>query len=186
MGENSYVMPAEPLSPELALVDPELGARARSMLPESVPAAETAARDRWVTRAQRCLGSSAGHSDGAVSRLGTDDRGALAGRPRDPRSAAPRSRTRRTSHASSHRPRTRPSASPPRLHPTRALATWAALSGPRRQRALATIGRPGAIAQLGERLDRTQEVGSSSLPSSIEKPAGNGGFLRFLGSALVW
>ena len=26
---------------------------------------------------------------------------------------------------------------------------------------------PGAIAQLGERLDRTQEVGSSSLPSSI-------------------
>ncbi len=37
MGENSYAMPAEPLSPELALVDPELGARARSMLPESVP-----------------------------------------------------------------------------------------------------------------------------------------------------
>ena len=30
-------MPAEPLSPELALVDPELGARARSMLPESLP-----------------------------------------------------------------------------------------------------------------------------------------------------
>jgi hypothetical protein len=28
-------MPAEPLSPELALVDPELGARARAMLPES-------------------------------------------------------------------------------------------------------------------------------------------------------
>ena len=34
----------------------------------------------------------------------------------------------------------------------------------------------GAIAQLGERLDRTQEVGSSSLPSSISEPAGNGGF----------
>lgn len=30
-------MPVEPLSPELALVDPELGARARSMLPEGVP-----------------------------------------------------------------------------------------------------------------------------------------------------
>jgi hypothetical protein len=30
-------MPFEPLSPELALVDPELGARARAMLPESVP-----------------------------------------------------------------------------------------------------------------------------------------------------
>ena len=37
MGENSYDMPVEPLSPELALVDPELGARARAMLPESVP-----------------------------------------------------------------------------------------------------------------------------------------------------
>ena len=38
MGENSYAMPVEPLSPELALVDPELGARARAMLPESMPA----------------------------------------------------------------------------------------------------------------------------------------------------
>lgn len=31
-------MPVEPLSPELALVDPELGARARALLPASVPA----------------------------------------------------------------------------------------------------------------------------------------------------
>jgi hypothetical protein len=31
-------MPVEPLSPELALVDPELGARARALLPVSVPA----------------------------------------------------------------------------------------------------------------------------------------------------
>ena len=31
-------MPVEPLSPELALVDPELGARARALLPESVAA----------------------------------------------------------------------------------------------------------------------------------------------------
>jgi hypothetical protein len=30
----------------------------------------------------------------------------------------------------------------------------------------------GAIAQLGERLDRTQEVGGSSPPSSIEEPPG--------------
>ena len=30
-------MPVEPLSPELALVDPELGARARAALPSSVP-----------------------------------------------------------------------------------------------------------------------------------------------------
>ena len=33
MSENSYAMPVEPLSPELALVDPELGARARAALP---------------------------------------------------------------------------------------------------------------------------------------------------------
>ncbi len=31
-------MPPEPLSPELALVDPELGARARATLPEPIPA----------------------------------------------------------------------------------------------------------------------------------------------------
>ena len=47
MGENSYAMPAEPLSPELALVDPELGARARSPAPgQPALAAETAVRDR--------------------------------------------------------------------------------------------------------------------------------------------
>src|SRR3954454_17444205 len=34
-------------------------------------------------------------------------------------------------------------------------------------RGRATLGPPGAIAQLGERLDRTQEVGGSSPPSSI-------------------
>ena len=34
----------------------------------------------------------------------------------------------------------------------------------------------GAIAQLGERLDRTQEVAGSSPASSIGEPAGNGGF----------
>ena len=33
MSENSYAMQGEPLSPELALVDPELGARARAALP---------------------------------------------------------------------------------------------------------------------------------------------------------
>ena len=39
MSENSYAMPAEPLSPELALVDPELGARARAALPAQAHAA---------------------------------------------------------------------------------------------------------------------------------------------------
>ena len=50
MGENSYAMPAEPLSPELALVDPELGARARSMLPESVPVPRRPQLERRDTR----------------------------------------------------------------------------------------------------------------------------------------
>jgi hypothetical protein len=40
--ENSEPMPAEPLSPELALVDPELGARARALLP--YPAAQARSR----------------------------------------------------------------------------------------------------------------------------------------------
>jgi hypothetical protein len=35
------------------------------------------------------------------------------------------------------------------------------------------VATHGAIAQLGERLDRTQEVGGSSPPSSIPKPAAN-------------
>ena len=36
---------------------------------------------------------------------------------------------------------------------------------------LATLSRPGAIAQLGERLDRTQEVAGSSPASSISRRA---------------
>jgi hypothetical protein len=36
--ENSYAMSFEPVSPELALVDPELRARARATLPEPVAA----------------------------------------------------------------------------------------------------------------------------------------------------
>src|ERR1700752_2811833 len=37
-------------------------------------------------------------------------------------------------------------------------------------------GRLGAIAQLGERLDRTQEVGGSSPPSSIARRPAKRGF----------
>ena len=40
VGENSEPMPIDPLSPELALVDPELAARARAALPS--PAASPA------------------------------------------------------------------------------------------------------------------------------------------------
>ena len=38
VSENSFAMLPEPLSPELALVDPELGARARAALPTRAPA----------------------------------------------------------------------------------------------------------------------------------------------------
>jgi hypothetical protein len=38
MSENSDAVSMEPLSPELALVDPELGARARAALPDPAPA----------------------------------------------------------------------------------------------------------------------------------------------------
>ena len=41
----------------------------------------------------------------------------------------------------------------------------------KRQTGLATLGRRGAIAQLGERLDRTQEVAGSSPASSIARCA---------------
>ena len=51
----------------------------------------------------------------------------------------------------------------------------ARLSG-RRRRRLHFADR-GAIAQLGERLDRTQEVAGSSPASSTQEDAGNGVFL---------
>ena len=39
LSENPDVVSMEPISPELALVDPELGARARAMLADPAPAA---------------------------------------------------------------------------------------------------------------------------------------------------
>src|SRR4051794_27386725 len=44
---------------------------------------------------------------------------------------------------------------------------------------------PGAIAQLGERLDRTQEVGGSSPPSSIERTLAPAGVLSFPRSGVL-
>ena len=46
------------------------------------------------------------------------------------------------------------------------------------ERAGTLVGHLGAIAQLGERLDRTQEVGGSSPPSSIRSPWKAGCFVR--------
>ena len=42
MSENSDAVPMEPISPELALVDPELGARARATLEDPRPAVRSA------------------------------------------------------------------------------------------------------------------------------------------------
>ena len=43
LSENPDVVSMDPISPELALVDPELGARARATLADPVPAARTRA-----------------------------------------------------------------------------------------------------------------------------------------------
>ena len=50
------------------------------------------------------------------------------------------------------------------------------IGAPRADRHSGYPWRLGAIAQLGERLDRTQEVAGSSPASSTLEPAGNGGF----------
>ena len=77
-------------------------------------------------------------------------------------SAAPRSRTRRTRRASSRSPRTPASAG---LHPTRLPSRPSPVPSASRGYNRAS---PGAIAQLGERLDRTQEVRGSSPRSSTK------------------
>src|SRR4051812_21051174 len=70
--------------------------------------------------------------------------------------------------------RSRRSPMRPRSDISRAAAYWRTPPRPQggHRAQVATIGDPpGAIAQLGERLDRTQEVGGSSPPSSIEGEA---------------
>src|SRR3954453_3702181 len=70
--------------------------------------------------------------------------------------------------------RSRRSPMKPRSDMFRAGAYPRARSGPQgvHRAAMATIADPpGAIAQLGERLDRTQEVGGSSPPSSTPRKA---------------
>ena len=53
MSENSDVVSMEPISPELALVDPELGARARASLEDPRPAARRTRRGPSARRAAR-------------------------------------------------------------------------------------------------------------------------------------
>ena len=164
----------EPISPELALVDPDLGARARAALADPAPA----------TYAPRPTPSPTEPRDGSIVRI-------RSGRASPRRcgcsysaslSAAQRSRTRRTLHASFRRARTHASAEcPARRRPRRRSpaarrerqgAANAPLAAGRPSEPRLQSGAPGAIAQLGERLDRTQEVASSSLASSISKTAG--------------
>ena len=51
--------------------------------------------------------------------------------------------------------------------------------GPSRTDERLSLTGPGAIAQLGERLDRTQEVGGSSPPSSTPRTPASAGVLAF-------
>ena len=81
--------------------------------------------------------------------------------------AAPRAR-----RASGSSPRRRPATLPdPTGTPSRRAASA--------ERAAGTLGARGAIAQLGERLDRTQEVSGSSPLSSTHKTRFHSGFRRF-------
>ena len=160
----------EPISPELALVDPELGARARAALAD--PAAATyAPRPSPVADRDATTGAS------SVSVLGAGHRGAVAARSRNPRRR--RSDPARAGHSTRRSPgrgrtllpsarrdagpasATRPVDARERP-PADALLAARRPSEPRLQ-----SGALGAIAQLGERLDRTQEVASSSLASSM-------------------
>src|SRR4051812_13168532 len=78
--------------------------------------------------------------------------------------------------------RSRRSPMKPRADMFRAGADPRARSGPQgvHRAAMATIADPpGAIAQLGERLDRTQEVGGSSPPSSTPRTPATAGVLAF-------
>ena len=53
MSENSDAVSMEPISPELALVDPDLGARARASLEDPRPAARVAPRPEPPSAARR-------------------------------------------------------------------------------------------------------------------------------------
>ncbi len=167
----------EPLSPELALIDPELAARARAALPEPgsfgarrFPPGQATGRDRRA-RPGRC------REHAPVSAVGAGHRGALAAGPGHPhrRSGDPAC----AGHAPCPPPgrRARPrSASLRRSRPARSSRAWdrrfarapddRLTRRSRRGGPLQSASR-GAIAQLGERLDRTQEVAGSSPASSI-------------------
>jgi hypothetical protein len=130
---------------------------------ERVAAAEAAACDRRESHSR----ATTTHNNARLPSLGADDGRALAGRHRDPHrrhrypartgpaTSRPAWRGRDDLRATgAHQPVT-----PSRVEqPSRTVdVAYAA----------ATIGLRGAIAQLGERLDRTQEVAGSSPASSI-------------------
>ena len=176
----------EPLSPELALIDPELAARARAALPEPgsfgarpsrparppvesvapAPAAVESTRPYplWarVTAALWLLvlgiligGAAIPHAQDTPRVLPPSEE------PDRDLQASRRSRPARSSRASD--PRFAPA-------PDDRLTARGRRSGP-----LQSASR-GAIAQLGERLDRTQEVAGSS-PASFHRRTPNGAWL---------
>ncbi len=164
-------MPSEPLSPELALVDPELGARARAAMPEHPATYRRPSRPPRPAVLEAQAPADDGHRPyprwaRLTAALWLLVLGILIGGAAIP-------------HAQD-RPRVVPPSEDapavckvPEEDADRPGPRLAAPSGP-----LDGGYTPprGAIAQLGERLDRTQEVAGSSPASSIAEPAGNGGF----------
>ena len=108
--------------------------------------------------------------DTAIPRLGAHDSRALATRPRDARRRhRDPARTRQAARRAAGRGRhdlPAPNRTVRSLAATTRREQSVRVVGTSDRRAAATIGFRGAIAQLGERLDRTQEVGGSSPPSS--------------------
>ena len=162
----------ELISPELALVDPELAARARAALPEPdlTPRREAAGAGRRP-RARRASRGRAPPSYPFWARLtaalwllvlGILVGGAAIPHAQDKPRVVPRNEDATTICV-------RPQSSPASPARARRSASRSAPAG------IATIRPPGAIAQLGERLDRTQEVGGSSPPSSIRLTSRIGG-----------
>ena len=163
----------EPISPELALVDPDLGARARAALADPVPATYAPRPVPSPTQAPRREHRPYPFWARVTAALWLLVLGILVGGDGDParaghstRRSAGRGRTLLQSAWRDARPARRS----PAGRRERPGGTDAPLAGrgddasePRLQ-----SGALGAIAQLGERLDRTQEVASSSLASSTK------------------
>ena len=147
LSQNPVEMSLEPISPELALVDPDLAARARAVFARSRPG------ERIARRRRDSDASAAGPPTRAspVSVLGSRDRGDVAPRPRDhdrrrsdpARAGQAARRSRRTTTSRSASP-------PPDKTPRRTVRTGRALSqAVPLASAAATIRLPRGYSSVG-------------------------------------